>query len=190
MTSDAARAAPLRPCGLPAQGRWTLVGRGEGADGGAMTNEETTGRPRIVVGIDGSEQSKAALRWALAHSALTGAAITAVTSWQFPASYGFGYVPTDAWRPDEDAARTLEQTVAEVTGDDRPADLRAVTCQGNPAEVLIEESEGAVLLVVGSRGHGGFSGLLLGSVSSAVAERAHCPVLVWHDARAAAPQES
>ena len=67
-----------------------------------------------------------------------------------------------------------------VLGADRPADFETVIVEGNPAEVLVHRSEGARVLVVGSRGHGGFAGLLLGSVSSACAERAHCPVLVVH----------
>ena len=148
-----------------------------------MTRAEQEDAPRIIVGLDGSESSKEALRWALRYSDLTGTRITAVMTWQYPAGYGLGGVPPDSelWRPDLDAARTVEATLADVLGDDRPEDLGAVTPEGNPARVLVELSAGAALLVVGSRGHGGFAGLLLGSVSSACAQHARCPVLVMHE---------
>ena len=142
-----------------------------------MTENPQAGR--LVVGVDGSAPSQAALRWALEQSRLTGTPITAVIAWQYPPDYGLGAVP-EGWSPDQDAANALERTLQEVCGDDRPADLRSVVREGNPARVLLDESQGAAMLLVGSRGHGGFYGLLLGSVSAACAERASCPVLVLH----------
>ena len=102
-----------------------------------------------------------------------------MTSWDYPAGYGFGSVPTD-WDPAEDMRTTLDQTVQQVFGDQPPAGLRRLVSEGGAAKVLLDASQGAIMLVVGSRGHGGFAGLLLGSVSSNVAEHASCPVLVIH----------
>jgi nucleotide-binding universal stress UspA family protein len=147
-----------------------------------MTQAEQGEASRIVVGVDGSKTSKEALRWALRYSELTGTPLTAAMTWQYPVDYGLGGLPPDSelWRPDLDAARVLEATLADVVGDDRPVGLRAITPQGGPAHVLVELSADAALLVVGSRGHGGFAGLLLGSVSSACAQHARCPVLIVH----------
>jgi nucleotide-binding universal stress UspA family protein len=134
---------------------------------------------RIVVGVDGSTPSKWALRWAAKQSGLTGTGIDAVTAWQSPISYGWAYASID-WRPDQDAEKLLTATVDEVFADQRPADLRLIVREGNPGKALLDHSRAAEMLVVGSRGHGGFAGLLLGSVSTACAEHAICPVLVVH----------
>ncbi len=134
---------------------------------------------RIMVGVDGSPASRAALEWAALLGTATGAAIDAVIAWEYPTTYGAAVYPDD-WRPDLDAAQTLEQTVAEVFGEHRPAGLSLVILEGPPRVVLLEESATADILVVGSRGHGGFTGMLLGSVSAACAEHARCAVLVAH----------
>lgn len=134
--------------------------------------------PRIVVGVDGSEPSKEALRWAARIAAATGADIEAVTAWDYPSNYGGPIVPD--WRPDFDAAKIAQDALAEVFGAHRPAALQAVIRRGPARRVLLDASEGAEMLVVGSRGHGGFTGLLLGSVSAACSEHAHCPVLIVH----------
>ncbi len=144
-----------------------------------MSADVTPTANRIVVGVDGSGPSKSALRWAARFAALTGGTIEAVLAWQPPTSYGGAYPPPE-WRPDEDAQATLTNTVDEVFGNERPADLRLIVEEGNAAAVLLDHSNGAELLVTGSRGHGGFAGLLLGSVSSHCAEHATCPVLVVH----------
>jgi nucleotide-binding universal stress UspA family protein len=135
---------------------------------------------RIVVGVDGSESSKAALRWAARFLQVTGGWIDAVIAWHPPANYGFSYLPGD-WNPEKDAETVLSRAVDEVFGTDRPAGMRLIVREGNPAKVLLDESNDADLLVVGSRGHGGFAGLLLGSVSAHCAEHATLPVLVVHD---------
>jgi nucleotide-binding universal stress UspA family protein len=155
-----------------------------------MTQQDDA--PRIIVGVDGSESSKDALRWALHYSDLTGTPVTAVTTWQYPTDYGFAGVAPDSevWRPDLDAARSLETTLTDVLGDERPVALGTLTAEGNAARVLVDLSAGAALLVVGSRGHGGFANLLLGSVSSACVHHAQCPVLVMHrDVDAAAQHQ-
>lgn len=141
--------------------------------------EEGTGPGRIVVGVDGSESSKEALRWAARLAAAEGSRIEAITAWEYPQTFN---APVDvSWRPDLDADTVLTETLDEVFGDDRPEGLEPVVVHGPARTALIEASRGASLLVVGSRGHGGFAGLLLGSVSSACSEHAHCPVLVLHD---------
>jgi nucleotide-binding universal stress UspA family protein len=134
---------------------------------------------RIVVGVDGSEPSKSALRWAVRAADVTGGGIDAVIAWQVPPNYGWS-IADPHWHPDQDAEKVITATVDEVFGADRPPDLRIIVRKGNPAKVLLDASQGAELLIVGSRGHGGFVGLLLGSVSSSCAEHAHCPVLVVH----------
>ncbi|MDR1999560.1 MAG: universal stress protein [Frankiaceae bacterium] len=134
---------------------------------------------RVVVGVDGSEPSKLALRWAAELAPTLGARVEAVAAWHSPSTLGYSYIP-DGWRPDLDAEKLLTATVAEVFGDQRPEGLRMLTIEGNPAEVLICESATAKLIVVGSRGHGGFVGLMIGSVSASTAEHAKCPVLVVH----------
>ena len=141
--------------------------------------EHGTAPGRIVVGIDGSESSKHALRWAARLAAAEGARVEAIIAWAYPQVYGSPVDPI--WRPDLDADTVLTDTLREVFGDERPAGLEGVVVHGSARTVLIEASRGASLLVVGSRGHGGFAGLLLGSVSSACSEHAHCPVLVFHD---------
>ena len=136
---------------------------------------------RIVVGVDGSEQSRLALHWAQTIARATAADIEAVTVWFPPVNYGFAY-STDDWNPREDAEKTLTEAVDAVFGAERPRSLRLVVREGNPTHELLTQSEGATMLVLGSRGHGGFAGLLLGSVSAKCAEHAHCPVLVVHGA--------
>lgn len=142
---------------------------------------------RIVVGVDGSEPSKLALRWAAKLAPTLGARVDAVAAWHSPASLGYGYVPDD-WRPDLDAEKLLTATVEEVFGAERPEGMTMHTVEGNPAEVLITESATAKMVIVGSRGHGGFVGLMIGSVSASTAEHAKCPVLVVHGSSAAKPE--
>jgi nucleotide-binding universal stress UspA family protein len=137
-------------------------------------------RPRVVVGVDGSEQSKQALRWAARFAASAGARVEAIAAWEYPTAYGWGAIPIEG-NLEQDMAKALTATVDEVFGSRRPVDMELLVEQGHPARVLVEASKGALLLVVGSRGHGGFYGLLLGSVSANVAEHAKCPVLIIHD---------
>jgi nucleotide-binding universal stress UspA family protein len=137
------------------------------------------GAGRIVVGVDGSSSSGQALRWGASLAAMMGARLEAVTAWDFPAGYGFASFPQD-WDPAGDMRKVLDETVRAVFGDHAPAGLQRQVREGGAAMVLIEASQGAIMLVVGSRGHGGFAGLLLGSVSANVAEHASCPVLVIH----------
>lgn len=131
---------------------------------------------RIVAGVDGSPASLDALRWAANQARLTGSSLEAVISWQSPTQYGNEfYIENTDWR--ELAQTTIDTAVkaAETTG--TFACTRTVT-EGHAAQVLVSASLGADLLVMGSRGHGGFAGMLLGSVSEYVIAHAACPVLV------------
>ena len=116
--------------------------------------------PRIVVGVDGSPSSRAALRWAVNQAKLTGATVDAVIAWHIPASMtGYGW--TAPMVPDisfEDVAKqTLEETIAEVVGSGEVPRVRSLVCHGIAAQVLLEASADADLLVVGRRGHGEFA---------------------------------
>lgn len=140
-------------------------------------------RARIVVGVDGSAASKAALQWAARQAALTQADLDVVIAWHPPATYG--YVPDTADTDFEGAAReTIDELVGEVLGPDTPLSVRTLVKKGHSAPVLIEAAQGADLLVVGSRGHGAFSGMLLGSTSLHCVHHAGCPVLVARPAPA------
>jgi nucleotide-binding universal stress UspA family protein len=131
----------------------------------------------IVVGIDGSPGSIAALRWAATEARCHGRPLTAIYVLGPPAYYGFAMVPM----PDmgealmEGAQAGLEGALMEVFGDQRPADLGSEVREGDPAEVMIGASTEASLLVVGARGRGGF---LLGSVTDRCVHHAVCPVVV------------
>ncbi|GAA4171444.1 universal stress protein [Gryllotalpicola koreensis] len=135
---------------------------------------------KIVVGLDGSERSIGALRRAVVLADALGADLELVAVWQYP-SIGSGSYPADTELFESWARDSLVEAKAKVWGATPPASLQAYVRNGSPARVLIEESRDADMLVVGSRGHGGFAGLMLGSVSMAVAEHAKCPVLVVHD---------
>jgi nucleotide-binding universal stress UspA family protein len=137
------------------------------------------GSGRIVVGVDGSVHSQEALRWAIGQARLTGQPVEAVTSWSIPVDYGIGGAGAiSAYDWEGAATDTLKDTVAHVV---EPPDADRVSqrvVMGHPARVLLDAAEDAALLVVGSRGRGGFTGMLLGSVSQHVVARAACPVVV------------
>jgi nucleotide-binding universal stress UspA family protein len=136
---------------------------------------------RIVVGVDGSESSARALKWAAEQAQLTGAVLEVVTTWEWPTSYGWGVVIPEGWSPTDDAQKVFDQAVGPVAEAHPEVTIRPTIVEGHPAPVLVEESQGADLLVVGSRGHGEFAGMLLGSVSEHCVTNAHCPVLVFRD---------
>lgn len=155
-------------CGAGRQARDQRLGGTE-----AVTQGQNSGERRIVAGVDGSGPSKAALAWAARQALLTGAVVDAVIAWEFPASSDMVTVVNFDY--EGIAAKVLADTIAQVAS---PATIRPKLVQGHAAKVLIDISDGAELLVVGSRGHGGFAGLLLGSVSQHCIHHAHCPVVV------------
>jgi nucleotide-binding universal stress UspA family protein len=132
----------------------------------------------VVVGVDGSPSSKAALRWAARQARLTGASLLAVVSWEFPKSIGWAPPWPSDYDPARDAKEVLEQTVEEVLGADPGIAVSTAALEGHPSLVLTELSKKASLMVVGSRGHGEFVGMLLGSVSEFLTTHAECPVVV------------
>ncbi|MGC8463496.1 MAG: universal stress protein [Acidimicrobiales bacterium] len=135
----------------------------------------------IVVGYDGSDSAAAALRWAVRQAELSGTAIEAVSTWEWPSSFGWvGPIPA-GYDPEADARRLLDEAIAEVVAGHPDVTVTTTVTEGHPAPVLTEASRRASLLVVGSRGHGEFTGMLLGSVSRHCAAHAHCPVLIHHD---------
>ncbi|MFI7495762.1 universal stress protein [Kocuria sp. M4R2S49] len=138
---------------------------------------ENPAEAAIVVGVDGSPQSVAALRWAARLAPAYGATVKVVGAWENPPEYvNFVHFKDDHF--DELARKRVDRAVHEAFGEDVPAGLSTVVEFGHPSKVLMQHSEGAAMLVVGRRGHGGFKGLLMGSTSSACVAHAPCPVLV------------
>ena len=136
---------------------------------------------RIVVGVDGSEPSKAALRWAIRQGKLTGASVDAVMAWRYPSTYGWGPVADGGFDLEGDARKALAEALKEVGGLEPEVPVHPVVAEGHAADVLLRTARGADLLVVGSRGHGGFTSAMVGSVGLNCVLHAHCPVLVMRD---------
>ncbi|HZR92541.1 MAG TPA: universal stress protein [Gaiellaceae bacterium] len=142
----------------------------------------------IVVGVDGSEGSLQALRFAAGEARLRGARLHAVLAWEYPAALyaGEGWAFADS-ETLEGLRTRAEQRLAEAIEAVGPSlegvELEQSVVEGRAAAVLLEAAKDADLLVVGTRGHGGFVGLLLGSVSQQCVHHASCPVVVVPPAR-------
>ncbi|MFF3455241.1 universal stress protein [Streptomyces sp. NPDC002730] len=134
--------------------------------------------PRVVVGVDGSPSSHAALQWAVRHASLVGGVVDAVCAWDLPGIQAWSAPAVDTEFDRESARQRFTDEIQEVLGEVRPVDVREHLTRGNPAEVLIAAADGAEALVVGNRGRGGFASLLLGSVSQQCALHATCPVVI------------
>jgi nucleotide-binding universal stress UspA family protein len=132
----------------------------------------------IVVGVDGSPSSRAALRWAAAEAQRWGATLRAIETWEFNPLTAITGGPTDVAEIREAAAHKLDRTIREELGDDAAAGIEQVVVEDSPVNALLAAGGEADLLVVGSRGSGGFKGLLLGSVSQQVSHHAPCPVVI------------
>ena len=150
----------------------------------------------VVVGVDGSAGARAALRWAIAEARLRGARLRAIHAWapDYGAGYlgggyasmggGYGYLAADVGDylsgmrqvAEEMLERATDETAAPADG----VEIEREVIEGVAAQVLVEAAGAGDLLVVGSRGHGGFAGLLLGSVSQQCAHHARCPVVIVH----------
>jgi nucleotide-binding universal stress UspA family protein len=143
-----------------------------------MSAQVGTSTHTIVAGVDGSDSSIDALRWAFAEAERTGADLEAITAWQWPLTLGAVAPFAPEYDPAGDAQRMLADIVASVAGEFPTVTVRTRSVEGHPSEVLVEASRHAVLLVVGSRGHGAFAGAVLGSVSQHCVAHAASPVLV------------
>jgi nucleotide-binding universal stress UspA family protein len=151
------------------------------ADSGPRQKEQAM--PGITVGVDGSENSQRALEWAMKEAAIRHATLNVVAVHEVATNHWTGnpmIVPED--RADEDKARKAAEAkvsaIASQLGDGQPASVSVRAVSGIPTKQLIEESQHSDLIVVGSRGGGGFARLLMGSVSSQVVHHAACPVVV------------
>jgi nucleotide-binding universal stress UspA family protein len=147
-------------------------------DSPASATSAGPSRGRIVVGTDGSPSSGCALRFAFSRARHRGLGVTALRAWRSPAIYVD--VPSSRkWeQAEKDVQALLSENLASWREQYPEVDVVGKTVLGNAGSALVEESVGAELLVVGSRGHGGFDGLLLGSVSHTALHHAHCPVAV------------
>ena len=147
-----------------------------------MKNRQGDEQRRIVVGVDGFESSKAALRWAIRQAKLTGAVVEAVIAWHVPV--GTGWIPT-ADMPDyqEDAFAVLAEAITEMCTVDPDVQVCPRVLEGRAGQVLVEAADGADLLVVGSEGHRGLAEALLGSVGQYCANNASCPIVILRGKR-------
>jgi nucleotide-binding universal stress UspA family protein len=132
---------------------------------------------RIVVGIDGSSAAQEALEWAIEEARRRDAVVEVVYAWHEPFVVGYDYLgELEAGGFETEAEGILDAAIAAV--DTTGVTVERKVMPGRPSQVLVEEAKGAALLVVGSRGRGGFSGLLLGSVSQQVSHHSPCPVVI------------
>jgi nucleotide-binding universal stress UspA family protein len=143
-----------------------------------VTTEHVVETGRIVVGLDGSPSSLAALRWAGRQAELTHSILDVIMTWDWPPTYGWAAPFPTGYDPEEGVHKVLDEAVADLRTTFSSLDITAKVMRGHPFPLLVEASKGADLLVVGSRGHGEFAGMLIGSVSEFCATNAHCPVLV------------
>jgi nucleotide-binding universal stress UspA family protein len=164
-------------------------------DENVIQDNKLTRAPAVVVGVDGSPGARAALRWALREARLRNSSVRAVHAWTFGYIGGYPY-----WGPGPSIASCtgvdlndlhraaeglLDRALADVEDEAEGIEIERQVTQGPAADVLIQAASPYDLLVVGSRGHGGFTGLMLGSVSQQCIHHAHCPVVVVHSSVAA-----
>jgi nucleotide-binding universal stress UspA family protein len=137
-----------------------------------------TNNPRIVVGVDGSPLSMNAVEFALEETQLRHGHLHVTYAYPVMAKPVSGSTGHDYYEQVENEARVVLEGIKSGAPSTEGVDVEWLAVPGNPAEVLIEASSGAALLVVGSRGVGGFKGLMMGSVSTQCVHHSHCPVLV------------
>jgi nucleotide-binding universal stress UspA family protein len=137
---------------------------------------------RIVVGVDGSPSSVAALRWAITEAEATGDTVEAVIAWQYPiAAGGYGWAPVlmdDGIDMEVVVEKTLTEAIDQAVRPGCAVTVERRIAEGYASSVLVDASAHADLLVVGSRGHGTFTEALIGSVSQNCAHHAKCPVVI------------
>ncbi|WP_208028300.1 universal stress protein [Rhabdothermincola sediminis] len=133
---------------------------------------------RVIVGVDGSDGSRAALRWAASEAERWGAPLVAVWAWEFSPLIVATNAPTEIEELSQAVAQRLRETLVEELGEDGADRVEAHVVEGTPVRALLDQAGADDLIVVGSRGYGGFKGALLGSVSQQVVHYAPCPVTV------------
>ncbi|MBK6873051.1 MAG: universal stress protein [Kineosporiaceae bacterium] len=133
---------------------------------------------RVIVGIDGSARSREALTWAVTEASLRGAELHAVTAWWVPGGYGDVWMISPGADYATEAGKILDAALVEALGPQEAQLVHRHLVEGNPANALIDLAGPGDLIVVGSHGHGGFVGALIGSVSQRVAAHAQCPVVI------------
>jgi nucleotide-binding universal stress UspA family protein len=133
----------------------------------------------VVVGYDGSDASAGAVEWAADQAVRTGGRLDLVIAWEYPTSWGNVIPLPSDYDPAADTRGMLDPVVERLHGTHPGLAVHAHAIEGHPAEVLVEASRHAALLVVASRGHGSFSGIVLGSVSQHCVTHADCPVVVY-----------
>lgn len=143
-----------------------------------MISTEPALAHRIVVGVDGSPSSVAAVEWAVNQAHITSSTVEALTTWEWPTTYGFPLMLPDGYDPSADARRILDDTLEPVRAAHPTVHIQPIVKEGHPGPALVEASRGADLLVVGTRGHAEFTGMLIGSVSAHCVAHSLCPVLV------------
>ena len=141
---------------------------------------------KVIVGVDGSDASIEALRQGSRLALALGTRLEAWGCWEYPAGYE-GYLAMGVEGFAHEAEENVEHALGEAFGLERPRHVSARLVHGSARTSLVDGSRRASLLVVGRRGHGGFAGLLLGSVSAACVAHAHGPVLVVHSPRSEEP---
>jgi nucleotide-binding universal stress UspA family protein len=135
-------------------------------------------KPRVVVGLDASPESEEALRWAARYAGFVGATLDVVHVWYLPGELAWLEPLPPPAAPTDAAREALAKVVEGIVGPEPATSVTTSVIEGPVTKTLVERAKGAVLLVVGCRGFGGFDGLLLGSVSAACAAHASCPVVV------------
>ena len=131
----------------------------------------------VVAGVDGSQESVYALRWAADHVRQVGGLVHAITVWHQPVQFGYRLPSTDA-ELESQARKTLDAAVAAVQSDHPGVDIRPRLLRGNTVDEFVSLSKQADLMVVGEKGHGAFTGMLVGSIALKLVHHAACPVVV------------
>ncbi len=132
----------------------------------------------VVVGVDGSESSIEACRWALNEARLRGTSLSVVTAWNWPSGYGYPMPMPPGLDLVVESKNMQQEVVASLGEEAAGVKIDEQVMQGHPYEVLVGVSRDAAMLVVGRRGFGEFVSFFVGSVTERIVAHAHCPVVV------------
>lgn len=174
------REGPKDPgCDRVPDGWWDAKLRGgDEAPQPAWTGELVDMTEKIVVGVDGSAGSVKALRWAYQEAACRRASVEVVNVWHYPYTGGMAIYAIPEKEFELGAQQVMHRTLDDAGPSPEGVSVDTAIMRGGAASCLLDRARSATLLVVGSRGHGGFTGLLLGSVSQQCAHHAPCPVVI------------